>query len=475
MRSNILKFNYSKKGLLLAAVVIVPIVIYLFKSYSPPEMEQVIDITSEFVTKPEEERLRYFREIGMQGIRSTYGLTGNMVKIAIMGEAIDSTHPDLKGRVHNQYDTYPKSSHVLIGHKNLPYGFDTLSFGDGHGTHIAGIVAANCDGVGLQGIACNSILNAYSFGGYKDVQLLDQGKYIIALSRALDHITEVDNIKITTGSFNIESPAIEYKNIQLPQGLSMKVILERIVENSNGLDDMIQQGIAIFKIPSDIEYIKSFEAQLDKKAYTAFVLSSLLPFSKEWQQLEESIRRYQESGGVYIITESNTVLNRTSILNAMPSISDKVDKDLWISAVMVEPKDLEKAMSKRELENLLDSSAYITPLNNCGELAYGYCILTPSYDILSTMTAKVKYADLPLFIIEGRSYQPASGHSMGAPMIAAALALMQEYNQREGLGYSMKDLVRILKKSANRSFKGYDPKKHGQGVLDIKNALEMMK
>ncbi len=38
----------------------------------------------------------------------------------------------------------------------------------------------------------------------------------------------------------------------------------------------------------------------------------------------------------------------------------------------------------------------------------------------------------------------------------------------------MKDLVRTLKGNANRSFKGYNAKKHGRGMLDIAAALEKL-
>jgi hypothetical protein len=177
---------------------------------------------------------------------------------------------------------------------------------------------------------------------------------------------------------------------------------------------------------------------------------------------------------VYLITESNIPFGRTSVINAMPSLSNKVDADLWLSVVMVQPKGIEAAKTQAGFKQILDKAEYITPINHCGKTAASYCILTPSYDVLSTMTEKVREAEAPLYKIQERFHQSFSGHSMGAPMVAGALALMQELNQQKKLGYSMKDLVRILKQSANRTFKGYNPDKHGQGILDIGAALKQM-
>lgn len=59
-------------------------------------------------------------------------------------------------------------------------------------------------------------------------------------------------------------------------------------------------------------------------------------------------------------------------------------------------------------------------------------------------------------------------------MVAATLALMEEENIRKGYGYSMKDLVRILKENANRSFNGYNEAQHGVGMLDVAAAINGM-
>ena len=71
--------------------------------------------------------------------------TGNGVIVAVMDTGIDSTHPDLVGKVTRRYNcrTYAQVDPTI--------NFDT----DNHGTHCAGIIAAKNDGKGVVGLAYN--------------------------------------------------------------------------------------------------------------------------------------------------------------------------------------------------------------------------------------------------------------------------------------------------------------------------------
>jgi len=204
---------------------------------------------------------------------------------------------------------------------------------------------------------------------------------------------------------------------------------------------------------------------------------TLIQFSKGWYEVEDAIKKYQDNDGVYISTESNNIFNRTSLLNAMPTISNKVDKDLWINAVLVSPEGFDDAnlATLDEAYNYTQTHDYINVINDCGKMAKEYCMVVPSYKILSSVTKKVAESQNPLYGIDGRYFQVYTGHSMGAPMIAGALALMKEYNKKNNKGYSTKDLVRILKQTADKTFKGYDSSKHGVGMLDVKAALEAIR
>jgi subtilisin family serine protease len=434
----------------------------------PPK---VISISEALDSTEEIARLSYFEEINAKGALEDEELTGEGVRVTIMGEMVDVSHPDLAGRVVGQYNTFVRKGTVLRGSGNAPYGAKILGKNDGHGTHIAGTIAAECDGIALQGVACGATLDVYDLGAYDSAgNYPSEGwgdddeisRFINAFIIALDDLTRRGESRIATGSFNLESPAVSVKARGPLHGLPLAEIMRHVEKDIKKVPDLFNKGLVELENPGDQEFLERVIKANDKDLFIMMGLP--LQLSAEWRDLAKAIGRYQASGGVYIVTESNYVFeNRTSVLNAMPSLCDAVDEDLWLSVVMVAQKEQ-------------GEGEYFCPINSCGDLAANYSIVTPSYAVLSTMTERVAlWGDSPLFELDGRFHQAFGGHSMGAPMVAATLALMEEQNVREGYGYSMKDLVRILKESANRSFPGYDPALHGRGMLDVTAAVEAMK
>ena len=434
-----------------------------------------IDLTPTYASIPEAQRLRYMREIRAGADIQDFNLTGRGVRVVLMGEVADASHPEIAHRIHKQYNTFSQKGVLLQGQGNQAWHIDLYGHDDGHGTHIAGTLAAECDDRGLRGVACGATLDLYDIGAYENAHLPRKGwnsdlpTYILeAFADALDHVVETNTSRIVSGSFNIEAPYIPYTPAGLKPGLSMEAIYQTV----HGEID--SERWVTFDHLSDKTYL---DTMARKSEDDDLKMITLIPFSSQWQTLEKAIARYQKHGGVYIATESNTIFGRTSLLNAMPTISDQVDPDLWINAVMVYPTGYAQARHDtiEEAYNYTQTHPYKAILNSCGEVAKEYCMVVPSYNVLSSVTPRLSHEGMPLLTIDGRTFQPYTGHSMGAPMIAGALALMAEYNAREHLGYTTRDLVRILKQSANRSFDGYDPKRHGVGMLDVKAALQAMK
>jgi subtilisin family serine protease len=122
-------------------------------------------------------------QIGAPTVWSTYGVTGAGVKVAVIDTGIDYTHPDLGGclgatcKVAGGYD--------FINQDNDP------SDDNGHGTHVAGIIAAN--GV-LKGIAPGATLLAYKvlnqFGSGRTSDI------IAAIEQALADGAKVANLSL---------------------------------------------------------------------------------------------------------------------------------------------------------------------------------------------------------------------------------------------------------------------------------------
>lgn len=76
---------------------------------------------------------------------NSYTYTGKGIKIAIMDDGLDITHPELNNNIIATYDITSKTANVA--HTSLH---------DHHGTATTGIIAANDNGIGIKGIASES-------------------------------------------------------------------------------------------------------------------------------------------------------------------------------------------------------------------------------------------------------------------------------------------------------------------------------
>lgn len=74
--------------------------------------------------------------------------TGDGIVVAVIDTGVDGTHPDLQGKVIEGYDP--------VADATIPAGAD--SDFEGHGTHVAGIIAANDDGKGIVGLAPDALI-----------------------------------------------------------------------------------------------------------------------------------------------------------------------------------------------------------------------------------------------------------------------------------------------------------------------------
>ena len=79
------------------------------------------------------------------------GNTGQGVKVGIIDTGIDYTHPELAAAYAGGYDFFNNDSDP----------FDD----NGHGTHVAGIIAAQMNGQGVVGVAPGASLYAYKVLG----------------------------------------------------------------------------------------------------------------------------------------------------------------------------------------------------------------------------------------------------------------------------------------------------------------------
>jgi subtilisin family serine protease len=84
--------------------------------------------------------------IGVPEVQSTQGVTGSGVTVAVLDTGIDSSHPDLSGKVVSGFNALPGGGSYKDNH--------------GHGTHMAGIIAAAVNDKGIIGAAPEAKLSA---------------------------------------------------------------------------------------------------------------------------------------------------------------------------------------------------------------------------------------------------------------------------------------------------------------------------
>ena len=96
---------------------------------------------------------------------STYGDTGEAIRVAVIDTGIDTDHPDLAGNIKGG----------VCYKLGLGYPYGSYDDDNGHGTHCAGIVAAIDNTIGVVGVAPKvylyavKVLNAQGQGYYSDV------------------------------------------------------------------------------------------------------------------------------------------------------------------------------------------------------------------------------------------------------------------------------------------------------------------
>ncbi len=153
----------------------------------PPTAPGVTYTPELFVANtPEDE---YERSWGVQHIGSKaahqQGITGKGIKIAVIDSGIDYYHEDLD-------DNY-RGGHNFID-SNAPPLDDSLS---SHGTHVAGIIAAEKNGTGVVGVAPEASLYSLKVLNNQGMGLIVH--IIAALEWSVEHGMDIANISIEGG------------------------------------------------------------------------------------------------------------------------------------------------------------------------------------------------------------------------------------------------------------------------------------
>ncbi len=146
--------------------------------------EDVVAKAEAFPSDPYYDKQWYLARIGAPAAWGA-GITGEGVLVAVVDSGVDASHPDLKGRVERGYDFVEDD--------------EDTSDAYGHGTHVAGIIAAAGDnGEGIAGLAWRArvlpvrVLDGSGYGYYSDI--------IAGIRYAADHGARIINLSLGGGA-----------------------------------------------------------------------------------------------------------------------------------------------------------------------------------------------------------------------------------------------------------------------------------
>jgi subtilisin len=130
------------------------------------------------------------RHIGCEVVHAQ-GITGQGIKIAVIDTGIDYNHPELSANYKGGYD--------FVHGDDKPYD----DSGNSHGTHVAGIIAASADGIGVVGGAPGASLYAlkvFDENGFSRLSLV-----IAAIDWAVVNGMDIANLSLA----GLDSPALK--------------------------------------------------------------------------------------------------------------------------------------------------------------------------------------------------------------------------------------------------------------------------
>ncbi|KAG0242478.1 hypothetical protein BGW41_004046 [Actinomortierella wolfii] len=377
---------------------------------------------------------------GVLKARNKLGLTGKGIKIGIIDTGVDYTHPALGG-------CYGPGCKVQYGYdfvdgpfdNNTPGGFDCV----GHGTHVAGIIAANSTkddfyGVAPQGSAKDDVIIAALEKAY------DDGMDIVNLSLgggsawAESSLAQVAGVLANLGTVvvaasgndgeqgfsEISSPAISKEAISVSSfegsGYLSYYFSASNSEHSYDITDMPPSSMTNLPLPLTI-------AQHDPEGCTPYpnsVQDQVVLIKRGSCTFVEKMKRAQEAGAIGCIFYNN--------------VEGKIHPAIKDPAVRIfgHGISLEQGLILLEEYRNADGSLTIVYSNKmkifenptAGQISgFSSWGLGPELELKPDIGAPGGYIYSTVPVSSG-SYSTMSGTSMATPFVAGAVALLLESN-----------------------------------------------
>ncbi len=163
----------------------------------------------------------YSAQAGLASVNSLslndYGYTGAGIKVGVVDSGIDKTHAEFDGKTIYGKDFASSSS---------GYGSDE----NGHGSHVASIIAGERDAFGMRGVAYDAILYDYKTDndGDNGLEAISSDSNIASIFN--QHVT--DDIKVSNNSWGLGSRITSQTESALRASLPNTITALRAAQNN---------------------------------------------------------------------------------------------------------------------------------------------------------------------------------------------------------------------------------------------------
>ena len=406
-------------------------------------------------------------------------LTGKGIKVAVIDTGVDYTHSDLKANYRGGFDVVDCDNDPMetLSSQGMP----TL-----HGTHVAGIIAANGQ---LKGVAPEAEIYAYRAlgpGGQGTTEqvieaiekAVEDGVDIINLSLgntvngpdwptsiALDKAVEKGVVAVTSNGnsgpnmWTVGSPGTSAKAISVGASLPpLKIPYLTIFGEDAEIALQPMSGAFPWKMTRDFELMDAglgtesdFEGVEGK---IALIKRGVLPFT-------DKAKNAQAAGARGVLIYNNTSGGFAGAIEGgikLPVASISKEDGEWL---------LEKLREKKKGAQLRtvyrEEEDFIAPFSSRGPVTYSWevkpDVVAPGVAIDST--------------IPKDGYLGLNGTSMAAPHVAGAAALIKQAHPDWSPDQIKAALMNSAKRLEDRDGKPYYPHEQGAGRIQINEAVNM--
>ena len=346
------------------------------------------------------------------------GWTGEGSTIAILDTGINVNHSEFADKIVG-YECFTINCNESYSDRFWYEGMEDLN---GHGSHVAGIAAANLDGVGTTGVAPDAdllIAKTASASGWYDMKGMAK-----ALGWASDNGAVVANV---SANYNVSST---YAQALTKTGEGTYQLLN----NNDSAQSFIDKG---YNINGYVDVLKD---------------------EYSWRTLAIMSETFTDTEMVMVAAAGNQGLGFSTFPAHYAVYADEAGELLFDGRIIVAGSYDIRTEDLSTFSNAAGTVCYDTEIgpNTCdsGYRISDFYLMAPGEYVASVDA-------------EG-GYTVKSGTSMAAPTISGAVALVhQMWPHMTG-----NNLAKLLLNTGDKSFAAYDKNTHGQGLLDLDEATK---